>query len=112
MDPELILELSNACLKMVVDQYNNNCTSFYSWLSISSDYDFMYIYECMFKKHYPELYKCETSIILSYYAVNLAHAIISFYEIEYSDFLKLSIFIKNFINYQFKNMDIDQLYLS
>jgi hypothetical protein len=71
----------------------------------------MYIYEKIFKKYYNEQFKLETGIILSYYAVNLAHSLISFYEVD-NDTHKLLNFIKKFINSQFKNMDIYQLFLN
>jgi hypothetical protein len=111
MDKKIINEITDECLKNISERYNNNYQSFYAWLSFSSDYEFMYIYEKIFKKHYSEQFKLETGIILSYYAVNLAHALWSFYEVD-RDTSKLSIFIKKFIESQFKNIDIYQLYLN
>ena len=110
MENKLINEITNECLRIISEQYNNDLICFYSWISFSSDYEFTYIYEQIFKKYYLKQFKIETGAILSYYAVNLAHALLSFYEID-TDTCKLSNFIKKFINSQFKNMDIDQLYL-
>jgi hypothetical protein len=111
MEKEIVLEIINECLKVISERYNNEYQSFYAWISYSSDYEFMYIYEKIFKKYYPESYKLETGVVLSYYAVNLAHSIWSFYEVD-NNTLKLSIFIRKFIESQFKNMDIYQLYLN
>jgi hypothetical protein len=106
-----ITEICTECVQLILDQYNNNYISFYTWLSSSSDYDFVYIYEKIFKKYYLETFKLETGILLSYYAVNLAHAIWSFYEVD-RDINKLVLFINKFICSQFKDTDIYQLYLN
>jgi hypothetical protein len=111
MENEITNEIINECLKVISERYNNTYQSFHAWISFSSDYEFMYIYEKTFKKYYNEQFKLETGIILSYYAVNLAHALLSFYEVEKCTY-KLSLFIKKFIESQFKNMDIYQLYLN
>jgi len=101
----IINELINKINDLIASEYTKD--NFYQWLSISSDYDFMYIYELVFSKNFKN-YNYQTNTILSYYAVNLCHGLIAFYEFNKTDLLN---FVNLFIKNQFKNMTVEQLYL-
>ena len=107
----IINEITDKCVNIVLDYYNNKYISFFAWLSSCSDCDFIIVYENTFKNYFPDTFKSETSVILNYYAINLSNAIWSFYEIE-RNIDKLNLFIKKFINCQFKDMGIYQLRLN
>ena len=103
----IIIDLINKINDLIASEYRKE--NFYQWLTISCDYDFMYIYEKIFKNF--KNYNYQTNLILSYYAVNLTNGLIAFYEFNKSkdDILK---FIKLFIENQFKNITVEQLYLN
>ena len=101
----IITDLINKINDLIQSEYSKE--HFYQWLTISSDYDFMYIYELIFSENFKN-YNYQTNTVLSYYAVNLSHALISFYEFNKIDLLQ---FVNLFIQNQFKNMTVEQLYL-
>ena len=101
----IINDLINKINGLIQSEYSKD--HFYQWLTISSDYDFMYIYETEFKENFKN-YNYQTAMVLSYYAVNLSHGLIAFYEFNKIDLLQ---FVNLFIQNQFKNMSIEQLYL-
>jgi len=101
----VIIDLINKINDLIASEYRKE--NFYQWLTIGSDYDFMYIYELIFSRNYKN-YNYQTNMILSYYAVNLTHALIAFYEFDKTNILQ---FVNLFIQNQFKNMTVEQLYL-
>ena len=97
----------------VISLFNYNWNgphSFYTWLTLSSDTDFAYIYEMEFKRHFLVYFTIDTERILSYYSQNLAHSIWCFYEIE-RDYSKNILFIRKMIESQLKNLDFCQLFM-
>jgi hypothetical protein len=89
-------EILHRCLALINDQYSNKYISFYTWLTYTSDAEFLLVYQSTYKK-YNNL-NCYLSD-----AVNLSNAIWSFYEVE-RDISKLNNFVKKFIHCQFKEI--------
>jgi len=106
LNTHFIPNLINSIISLVSYQYNNYQISFFVWLTTSSDQDFKYLYIQEFKKNFQIYYTKESSNLLTYHSQNLSYSIYSFYEIE-RDFNKLVLFIKNIINLQFKNFEIN-----
>jgi len=91
-------EITHRCLAIINEQYSNNYISFYTWLTYSSDTEFLMVYETVYKKYNV----CITDIEI-FNAINLSNAVWSFYEVE-RDISKLNNFIKKFIQCQFKEI--------
>jgi hypothetical protein len=106
LNTHFIPNLINSIISLVSYQYNNYQISFFSWLITSSDEDFKYLYIQEFKKNFQIYYTKESIYLLTCHSQNLSYSIYSFYEIE-RDFNKLIIFIKNMLNLQFKNFQIN-----
>ena len=89
-------EILHRCLNLINDQYSNKYISFYTWLTYSSDEEFLLVYQSTYNK-YKNLKCCLSD------AVTLSNAIWSFYEVE-RDISKLNNFVKKFIHCQFKEI--------
>ena len=105
---EIINEIIKSVTTLVSEQWTNVEINFYNWVEQSSDYEFYYIYDSAFKKHF-EL-KPETGVLLSYYSQNLCYSLLSFCEFG-ETYYQTDSFIKKFITHQFKNITSEELYL-
>ena len=93
-------------IKYNFDEHND---TFYIWFTTNSDYDFVYIYEMNFKRHFLDYFTVESEQVLSYYSQNLVYAVSSYYEM-YRDLTSAEHFIKLFITKQFEHIDHNQLF--
>jgi len=110
----LLPDITKQIIKEIIELLNYNFTnhneSFYSWFMTNSDYDFVYIYEMAFKRHFLDNFTVETERILSYYSQNLIHAVSSYYDM-YRDLTSVNHFINLMVNKQFQYMDHYQLFM-
>ena len=108
--PEIINVIVNEVNTLLKYNFENHNETFYNWFMTNSDYDFVYIYEMAFKRHFLENFTVETERVLSYYSQNLVYAISSYYDM-YRDLTSVEHFINLMVNKQFKYIDHYQLFM-
>lgn len=96
-------------LRLIKYNFDEHNDTFYIWFITNSDYDFVYIYEMNFKRHFLNYFTVESEQVLSYYSQNLVYAVSSYYEM-YRDLTSAEHFIKLFITKQFEHIDHNQLF--
>jgi hypothetical protein len=84
--------------------YDNIQLSFSTWLTVTSEDNFVQNYIQEFKKHFLPLMTPETERTLYIYAKNLSFAMQSFYNFN-KNINDLDLFVRSFIKLQFKNLD-------
>ena len=108
--PEIINGIIKDVNALLRYNFENHNDTFYNWFMTNSDYDFVYIYEMAFKKHFLENFTVETERVLSYYSQNLVYAISSYYDM-YRNLTSVDNFINLMVTKQFQYIDHYQLFM-
>lgn len=106
----IINEIIKEIIELLSYNFKNHNDTFYSWFMTNSDYDFIYIYEISFKKHFLDNFTIETERVLGYYSQNLVYAVSSYYDM-YRDLTSIEHFIRLMVSKQFEHIDHHQLFM-
>jgi len=108
--PVIINNIIKELIELINYNFKEHNDTFYCWFMTNSDYDFVYIYEMAFKKHFLNNFTIETERVLSYYSQNTVYAISSYYDM-YRDLTGINHFISLMVHKQFEYIDPAQLFM-